>query len=84
MAFVRRLPVCRRSSGSTSPPANLHVWSPDSPEAFRHRMFRAWLRVNPEDFERWWAEYQPVLAMWDALLVFEREWETVELIAHTG
>ncbi len=43
-----------------------------------------WLRVNPEDFERWWAEYQPVLAKWDAMLVFESEWETVELIAHTG
>jgi GrpB-like predicted nucleotidyltransferase (UPF0157 family) len=34
---------------ATSPPANLHVWSPDSPEAIRHRMFRDWLRDHPDD-----------------------------------
>ncbi len=34
---------------SSAPAANLHVWSPDSPEAIRHRMFRDWLREHPED-----------------------------------
>ena len=32
-----------------APRANLHVWSPDSPEAIRHRMFRDWLRSHPDD-----------------------------------
>jgi GrpB-like predicted nucleotidyltransferase (UPF0157 family) len=34
---------------ATSPRANLHVWSPDSPEAIRHVMFRHWLRDHPDD-----------------------------------
>lgn len=34
---------------ATSPPANLHVWSPASPEAIRHCMLRDWLRDHPED-----------------------------------
>jgi GrpB-like predicted nucleotidyltransferase (UPF0157 family) len=34
---------------AASPRANLHVWSPDSPEAIRHRLFRDWLRGNPDD-----------------------------------
>ena len=34
---------------SVDPRSNLHVWSPDSPEAIRHRMFRDWLRTHPED-----------------------------------
>ena len=34
---------------ATSPPANLHVFSPDSPEVIRHRMFRDWLRDHPDD-----------------------------------
>jgi GrpB-like predicted nucleotidyltransferase (UPF0157 family) len=38
---------------ASSPRANLHVWSPDSPEAIRHRMFRDWLRVHPEDRRRY-------------------------------
>ena len=38
---------------ATSPPANLHVWSPDSPEVIRHRMFRDWLRDHPEDRARY-------------------------------
>lgn len=38
---------------ATSPPANLHVWSPDSPEAIRHRMFRDWLRDHPDDCTRY-------------------------------
>ncbi|MFS0699923.1 GrpB family protein [Cellulomonas sp. 179-A 4D5 NHS] len=33
----------------TEPRANLHVWSPDSPEAVRHRLLRDWLREHPED-----------------------------------
>jgi GrpB-like predicted nucleotidyltransferase (UPF0157 family) len=38
---------------ATSPPANLHVWSPGSPEAIRHVMFRDWLRDHPDDCERY-------------------------------
>jgi GrpB-like predicted nucleotidyltransferase (UPF0157 family) len=38
---------------STSPRSNLHVWSPDSPEAIRHRMFRDWLHDHPEDRVRY-------------------------------
>jgi GrpB-like predicted nucleotidyltransferase (UPF0157 family) len=36
-----------------SPRANLHVWSPDSPEAIRHRMFRDWLRDHRDDRVRY-------------------------------
>ena len=32
-------------------------------------------------FERWWSRYQPILAQWDAMVVFDSEWETTELIA---
>ncbi|MBB5377614.1 GrpB-like predicted nucleotidyltransferase (UPF0157 family) [Deinococcus metalli] len=28
---------------------NLHVWSPGSPEAIRHVVFREWLRAHPAD-----------------------------------
>jgi len=28
---------------------HLHVWSHDSPEAIRHRLFRDWLRSHPDD-----------------------------------
>lgn len=38
---------------ATSPAANLHVWSPDSPEAIRHCMFRDWLRDHPADRVRY-------------------------------
>jgi GrpB-like predicted nucleotidyltransferase (UPF0157 family) len=38
---------------ATSPSANLHVWSPDSPEAIRHLMFRDWLRDHPDDCARY-------------------------------
>jgi len=38
---------------ATSPPANLHVWSPASPEVIRHRMFRDWLRDHPDDRTRY-------------------------------
>jgi GrpB-like predicted nucleotidyltransferase (UPF0157 family) len=33
------------------PACNLHVWSPDSPEAARHIIFRDWLRANPDECE---------------------------------
>lgn len=32
-----------------NPTSNLHVFSPDSPEAERHCIFRDWLRNHPED-----------------------------------
>jgi GrpB-like predicted nucleotidyltransferase (UPF0157 family) len=34
---------------AAAPRANLHVWSPNSPEATRHRLFRDWLRDHPDD-----------------------------------
>jgi GrpB-like predicted nucleotidyltransferase (UPF0157 family) len=33
------------------PAVNLHVWSPDCPEAARHVIFRDWLRANPDECE---------------------------------
>lgn len=36
-----------------SPRANVHVWSPGSPEAIRHRMFRDWLRNHSDDRARY-------------------------------
>ncbi len=41
---------------ATSPPANLHVWSPASPEVIRHRMFRDWLRAHSDDCTLYAAE----------------------------
>lgn len=35
------------------PDCHVHVFGPDSPEPFRHRVFRDWLRGNPEDRERY-------------------------------
>jgi GrpB-like predicted nucleotidyltransferase (UPF0157 family) len=35
------------------PRVNLHVFGPDCPEAIRHRMFRDWLRDNPDDRARY-------------------------------
>lgn len=32
-----------------APAANLHVFGPGCPETIRHRMFRDWLRIHPED-----------------------------------
>jgi len=31
-------------------------------------------------FKCWWSEYQPILSRWDALVVFDLEWEALELI----
>jgi GrpB-like predicted nucleotidyltransferase (UPF0157 family) len=42
-----------RCLAAASPRCNLHVWSPDSPEVIRHRMFRDWLREHPEDRVRY-------------------------------
>lgn len=33
----------------TDPRCNLHVFGPESPEPWRHRLFRDWLRGNPDD-----------------------------------
>ena len=35
------------------PRCNLHVFTFDSAEAARHRIFRDWLRTNPDDVERY-------------------------------
>lgn len=40
-----------RFARSDSPPANIHIWSPDCPEAIRHRMLRDWLIAHPEERE---------------------------------
>ncbi len=38
---------------SDEPRANLHVFGLDSPEAVRHRIFRDWLRGNPDERDRY-------------------------------
>lgn len=38
---------------SPEPRAFVHVWSPGSPEAIRHRMLRDWLIENADDRERY-------------------------------
>ena len=38
---------------SSAPHGNLHVWSPDSPEPVRHRLFCEWLRGHPDDRVRY-------------------------------
>jgi GrpB-like predicted nucleotidyltransferase (UPF0157 family) len=57
VGFVLRMREPRwhehRCMVATSPQANLHVWSPDSPGVIRHRMFRDWLRDHPEDRVRY-------------------------------
>jgi len=35
------------------PRANLHIWSPDCPEAARHLIFRDWLRAHPDEQQRY-------------------------------
>jgi GrpB-like predicted nucleotidyltransferase (UPF0157 family) len=37
----------------SEPRANVHIWSPDCPEAARHLIFRDWLRAHPEDRARY-------------------------------
>lgn len=31
-------------------------------------------------YDAWWRDYLPVLATWDALVTFDSEWESVELL----
>jgi GrpB-like predicted nucleotidyltransferase (UPF0157 family) len=42
-----------RALTADAPRCNLHVFGPDSPEPFRHRLFRDWLRGNPADRDRY-------------------------------
>jgi GrpB-like predicted nucleotidyltransferase (UPF0157 family) len=35
------------------PPCNLHVFGFDSPELVKHRIFRDWLRGNPDERDRY-------------------------------
>jgi GrpB-like predicted nucleotidyltransferase (UPF0157 family) len=35
------------------PRANVHIWSPDCPEAARHLIFRDWLRAHPDEQQRY-------------------------------
>jgi GrpB-like predicted nucleotidyltransferase (UPF0157 family) len=38
---------------AAAPPANVHVWSPSSPEAIRHQLLRDWLCEHATDRERY-------------------------------
>jgi GrpB-like predicted nucleotidyltransferase (UPF0157 family) len=40
------------------PRTNLHVWSPDCPEAARHLIFRDWLKTHPDDQQLYLAAKQ--------------------------
>jgi len=42
-----------RALSRSEPRANLHVFGPDCPETIRLRMFRDWLRSNPDDRQRY-------------------------------
>jgi GrpB-like predicted nucleotidyltransferase (UPF0157 family) len=42
-----------RALSRSEPHANLHVFGPDCPETIRLRMFRDWLRSNPDDRQRY-------------------------------
>jgi GrpB-like predicted nucleotidyltransferase (UPF0157 family) len=42
-----------RALRALSPSCNLHVFGPESPELVRHRIFRDWLRGNPDERERY-------------------------------
>ena len=42
-----------RALRADEPPCNLHVFGFDSPELIRHRIFRDWLRGNPEERDRY-------------------------------
>ncbi|MBC9930047.1 GrpB family protein [Chitinophaga qingshengii] len=50
-----------------NPRVNLHVFSPDCPEAVRHILFRNWLRQHPEERERYAAiKYEAAIGVEDA------------------
>lgn len=38
---------------ANGPAANVHVFPPGCPELYRHRVFRDWLRANPDDRARY-------------------------------
>lgn len=42
-----------RALRHTGPACNLHVFGPDSPEPMRNRLFRDWLRGNPDELARY-------------------------------
>src|SRR5581483_10459430 len=42
-----------RAMRAEEPRGNLHVFGFDSPETVRHRIFRDWLRGNPDERERY-------------------------------
>ena len=47
-----------RALAADEPRCNLHVFGFDSPEPVRHRIFRDWLRGNPEERARYAAAKQ--------------------------
>ncbi|AIY19531.1 GrpB family protein [Pimelobacter simplex] len=49
--FEHRLLRPRADAGL--PACHLHVFGPDSPEVVRHRLFRDWLRGNPDECARY-------------------------------
>jgi GrpB-like predicted nucleotidyltransferase (UPF0157 family) len=51
-----------RALVADEPRCNLHVFGPDSAELARHRIFRDWLRDNPDDRDRYAAIKQQAAA----------------------
>lgn len=36
--------------------------------------------MSGDRFEMWWREYQPILAGWDSMLIFDEEWDSEVLV----
>ena len=57
----------------SEPACNLHVWSPDCPEAARHLIFRDWLRENPDERSLY---VRPKRAAWEETVAAGGDVET--------
>jgi GrpB-like predicted nucleotidyltransferase (UPF0157 family) len=55
-----------RALRADGPPCNLHVFGFDSPELVKHRVFRDWLRGNPDERDRYAAAKQKAAAQANA------------------
>ena len=43
-----------------------------------------WLEATEsDDYRTWYRDYLPILQRWDELMVFEREWDTEDVIGTT-
>lgn len=36
--------------------------------------------LSSETYAEWWSAYLPALSKWDAMMTFEEEWETVDVL----